>query len=79
MSRAPSCVAARGATVSEDAEAAPASASRLLPRGTTVGRYVVVDFIGAGGMGSVYAAYDFALDRRACLKFVRDGGGSSAR
>ncbi len=49
--------------------------SRRLPeldRGTVVGRYVVVDPLGRGGMGDVYGAYDPELDRRIALKLVRD-------
>jgi eukaryotic-like serine/threonine-protein kinase len=41
---------------------------RPLARGDSVGRYLVLDRIGAGGMGSVYAAYDPELDRRIALK-----------
>ncbi len=35
-------------------------------------RYVVERLIGAGGMGSVYAAYDPELDRRIALKFLHE-------
>ena len=42
-----------------------------LERGTTVGRYVILDRIGHGGMGIVYRAYDPDLDRRIALKLVR--------
>ncbi len=41
-----------------------------LRRGETVGRYVVVDRIGAGAMGVVHAAYDPDLDRRVALKLL---------
>ncbi|WP_394844740.1 tetratricopeptide repeat protein [Pendulispora brunnea] len=39
--------------------------------GTLVGRYLVVDLIGTGGMGSVYRAYDPKLNRNVALKLIR--------
>jgi tetratricopeptide (TPR) repeat protein/predicted Ser/Thr protein kinase len=42
-----------------------------LARGATLGRYVVGDCIGEGGMGVVYSAYDFGLDRKVALKMLR--------
>jgi len=47
------------------------SALPELSRGTALGRYVVLERIGAGGMGVVYAAYDPSLDRRIVLKLLR--------
>ena len=46
-----------------------------LPRGGTIGRYVVLSCLGAGGMGVVYAAYDPELDRKVAIKLLRAGAG----
>ncbi|MCA9693719.1 MAG: serine/threonine protein kinase, partial [Myxococcales bacterium] len=42
-----------------------------LARGEVIGRYVVLDLVGAGGMGVVYAGYDPELDRKVALKLLR--------
>src|SRR5262249_27342566 len=42
-----------------------------LARGTCLGRYVVIEQLGAGGMGVVYAAFDPELDRRVAIKLIR--------
>lgn len=39
-------------------------------RGDMLGRYVVLERIGHGGMGSVYAAYDPHLDRKVAVKVL---------
>jgi tetratricopeptide (TPR) repeat protein len=44
-----------------------------LLRGDVVGRYLVLDKVGSGGMGIVYAAYDPELDRKIALKLIRPG------
>ncbi|MCY1069925.1 serine/threonine-protein kinase [Nannocystis sp. RBIL2] len=42
-----------------------------LLRGDCLGRYVVLDCIGMGSMGTVYSAFDPELDRRVALKLLR--------
>ncbi len=51
-----------------------------LARGSQVGRYVVVDRLGAGGMGVVYKAVDPELERTIALKVmpVRPGADTAA-
>ncbi len=44
-----------------------------LSKGTLVDRYVVLEEIGAGGMGVVYAAYDPELDRKIAIKLLQHG------
>ncbi|MCY1013595.1 protein kinase [Nannocystis pusilla] len=48
-------------------------AQRHLFAGDRVGRYTVLHLVGAGAMGTVYAAYDPELDRRVALKLVHHG------
>ncbi|HET6280527.1 MAG TPA: protein kinase [Polyangia bacterium] len=53
----------------------------ILARGAVVGRYLVLERLGAGAMGVVYAAYDPELDRKIALKLLRPqaGNGDTAR
>ena len=59
---------------SPDRQAAGAASSRLAEHPDRIGNYSLLEEIGAGGMGVVYAAYDLELDRRLALKVVRRGG-----
>ncbi|MFO7563959.1 MAG: serine/threonine-protein kinase [Enhygromyxa sp.] len=44
--------------------------SGSLARGELVGRYVVLERLGVGGMGEVYGAYDPELDRKIAIKLL---------
>ncbi|NPC47699.1 tetratricopeptide repeat protein [Corallococcus exiguus] len=69
---APDVHAARTAVaVSEPFTRSVKSRIPQLAQGTLLGRYVVLERLGAGGMGVVHAAYDPSLDRRIGLKLLR--------
>jgi len=54
--------------------------TQRLVAGESLGRYVVIELLGAGGMGEVYAAYDPKLDRRIAIKLMNlDGASDAAR
>ncbi|MEA2700209.1 MAG: eukaryotic-like serine/threonine-protein kinase, partial [Myxococcales bacterium] len=53
-------------------------ADTLIPRGASIGRYVVRGWIARGAMGEVYAAYDPNLDRKLAIKLVRVERGFSS-
>ncbi len=43
---------------------------RSLVGGARLGRYLILDLLGAGGMGEVYVAYDPELDRKVAIKLL---------
>jgi len=54
----------------EDQPPVPEAEVEVLAAGTTAGRYMVLERVGSGGMGVVYAAFDHELDRKVALKVM---------
>ena len=83
------CRALAGYAARAEPLSAQAPSRGVLAPGTKLGshRYIVLETIGAGAMGVVYAAYDPELHRRVALKLLRPepaaagepGGDSPAR
>ncbi len=55
----------------------PSAAGANVGIGTHIGRYLVIDEIGVGGMGRVYRAYDPKLSREVAVKKLRVRGKDS--
>lgn len=49
----------------------PLSDEPPLERGASLGRYLLLEVLGVGGMSVVYSAYDPKLDRRVAIKVMR--------
>ena len=57
------------------AEGGSVLTSEAMRAGAIVGRFSILELVGSGGLGEVFAAYDPDLDRKVALKFLRPGVG----
>jgi tetratricopeptide (TPR) repeat protein len=61
------------AAAARDDDDAVAAGALLLANGTRLSRYVILEVVGSGAMGVIYAAYDPELDRKVAIKVLRPG------
>lgn len=55
----------------------PEQSGVRLEKGASLGRYLIIDILGAGGMGVVYSAFDPELDRKVAIKILQANAGGS--
>jgi len=66
-------------TSSESDQTRPTQTNRNeIGRGLSLGRYIVLNKLGRGGMGVVYAAYDPELDRKVAVKLLQAEAGTES-
>jgi hypothetical protein len=68
-----------GGTVFETGDESAPAEQATLERGGTLSRYMLVERVGLGGMGMVWAAYDPELDRKVAIKLLRPRGDRGQR
>jgi tetratricopeptide (TPR) repeat protein/tRNA A-37 threonylcarbamoyl transferase component Bud32 len=58
-------------TAADPTQVLPEPEGAAPARGDLIGHFTIVDQLGAGGMGIVYAAYDVELNRKVAIKLLR--------